>query len=79
MHLCSNTVAGIPVTCRPSTFAGAVTILVLELGPIFSLFYPLVILIGWARLRVSDHSPSRAATGAVLGVVIAATIFPVFR
>ena len=67
------------VSLHTSTFAGAVTILVLAFGPIFALAYPLVILIGWARVKVSDHSPSQAATGAVLGLVVAATVFPIFR
>lgn len=67
------------VSLHTSTFAGAVTILVLALGPSFAVLYPLVILIGWARVEIGDHSPSQVGLGAVLGFVVAATVFSAFR
>lgn len=67
------------VSLHTSTFAGAVTILVLAFGLSFALLYPLIILIGWARVEIDDHSPSQAAIGAVVGIVIAATVFSALR
>lgn len=67
------------VSLHTSTFAGAVTILVLAFSPYFALLYPLVIVIGWARVVIGDHSPRQVGIGAVLGIVIAAIVFPAFR
>jgi hypothetical protein len=67
------------VSLHTSTFAGAVTILVLAFGPIFALLYPLVILIGWARVELGDHRPGQVGTGVILGIVIAATVFSTLR
>ncbi len=67
------------VSLHTSTFAGAVTILVLAFGPVLAILYPVVILIGWARVELGDHRPSQVAIGATLGIVIAAGVFPALR
>jgi hypothetical protein len=67
------------ISLHASTFAGAVTILVLAFGPSWALLYPLVILIGWARIELGDHRPGQVAIGAALGIVIAATVFSSLR
>jgi membrane-associated phospholipid phosphatase len=67
------------VSLHTSTFAGAVTILVLAFGPVFALLYPLVVVIGWARVELGDHRPSQVTIGAVLGIVVAATVFSGLR
>jgi hypothetical protein len=67
------------VSLHTSTFAGAVTILVLAFGPIFAVLYPLVMLIGWARVQLTDHSLRQVGAGAALGVVVAAMVFSALR
>ncbi len=39
------------------------------------LLAPAVILVGWARVEVGDHTPAQAGAGAVVGIAIAGTIF----
>jgi hypothetical protein len=67
------------VSLHTSTFAGAVTILILAFGLYFAFLYPPVILIGWSRVEVSDHCPNQVAIGAALGIVIAAVVFSAFK
>jgi hypothetical protein len=67
------------VSLHTSTFVGAVTMLFLAFGLYLAFFYPLVILIGWSRVEVSDHRPNQVAIGAALGIVIAAVVFSAFK
>ena len=67
------------VSLHTSTFAGAVTILVLAFGPASAILYPVVIFIGWARVELGDHRPSQVGTGVLLGIVIASAVFSTLR
>jgi membrane-associated phospholipid phosphatase len=49
---------------------GAVTILNLLYGPWFLLLTPLVVLIGWARLRVRAHTPAQAVVGTLVAFIV---------
>ena len=67
------------VSLHTSTFAGAVTILVIAFGPVFALLYPLIVLIGWARVELGDHSLAQVIAGMVLGTVVAESVFTFLR
>jgi membrane-associated phospholipid phosphatase len=59
--------------------SGACTVLALTYGPVMILAAPLVVLTAWSRVALRDHTPSQTIAGALLGVVIAATVFGGFR
>jgi hypothetical protein len=67
------------VSLHTRTLAGAVSILVLALGPISVVLYTLVILVGWARVKMGDHNFAQIGTGALLGSVVAAAVFSPLR
>jgi membrane-associated phospholipid phosphatase len=48
-------------------------------GPLALLSVPLVLLACWARVRLSAHTRAQVIVGALVGAVIAGTVFPVLR
>ncbi|MFC7527896.1 phosphoesterase PA-phosphatase [Actinoplanes sp. GCM10030250] len=59
--------------------AGTVAALTAVYGPVALVGVPLVVLGGWARVRLTAHTPAQVVVGALAGAVIAATIFPALR
>ena len=62
--------------------AGAVTILslVFQPGPlIFCAALPLVALVGWSRTRLRDHTLAQVVVGAVVGAIVAGSVFDLVR
>ena len=59
--------------------AGAVVILTLVFGPAALSLAPLVVLVGWARVTVQDHTPAQTLAGAALGALVAASVFSLLR
>jgi membrane-associated phospholipid phosphatase len=59
------------VSLHTATLAGAIAILALLL--------PLVVFVGWARMKLGSHSPLQASVGAGLGVVVASVVFVLLR
>lgn len=59
--------------------AGTVAALTAVYGPAALLGAPLVILGGWARVRLTAHTPAQVVVGALAGALIAGTIFPALR
>ncbi len=59
--------------------AGAVVVLALDVGPALLGLAPLVLLVGWARVEVGDHTPAQAIGGAGLGAVVAGVMFSLLR
>lgn len=59
--------------------AGTAATLTALYGPAGLLSLPLVLLACWARIRLSAHTPAQVVAGALVGAVIAATVFPAFR
>lgn len=59
--------------------AGTLAVLVLAFGPRMLLLAPIVALSAWARVTLRDHTPAQVLAGAVLGGLIAGTVFQVFR
>ena len=58
---------------------GALTILTLVFGPAALILTPLVVLVAWARVAVHDHTPAQTVAGAVLGALVAASVFSLLR
>ncbi|MEU4421929.1 phosphoesterase PA-phosphatase [Actinoplanes sp. NPDC024001] len=59
--------------------AGTVAALTAVYGPVALIGAPLVVLGGWARVRLTAHTPAQVVVGALAGAVIAGTIFPALR
>lgn len=67
------------ISIHVAVVAGTVTILILVFGPLLLLLCPLIVLVGWARVEVSDHTLAQVIAGAGLGAVVAATVFVMVR
>jgi hypothetical protein len=59
--------------------AGTLATMIAIYGPVALLGAPLVVLGGWARVRLTAHTPAQVVVGALAGAVVAGTIFPVLR
>jgi len=59
--------------------AGTVATLTAISGPLALIGVPLVLLACWARVRLSAHTPAQVVAGAVVGALIAGTVFPALR
>ncbi|AGL20929.1 hypothetical protein [Actinoplanes sp. N902-109] len=59
--------------------AGTAATLTVVYGPLALLSVPLVALVGWARVRLSAHTPAQVIVGAAVGALIAGSVFPALR
>ncbi|MFJ8148840.1 phosphatase PAP2 family protein [Streptomyces sp. NPDC096048] len=62
------------VSLHTSAATASVTLHALELGPAWTLLYPLAGAVGWSRLHLRAHTPRQVLAGAVLGTVCVALI-----
>jgi membrane-associated phospholipid phosphatase len=67
------------ISIHVAVVTGAVVILVLVFGPAALAFLPAVLLVAWARIALTDHTPAQTAAGAVLGATVAASVFSQVR
>jgi membrane-associated phospholipid phosphatase len=58
---------------------GAVTIVALVFGAEWLVLFLIVGLIGWARVKLEDHTPSQVVGGTALGALVAMTVFTLLR
>jgi membrane-associated phospholipid phosphatase len=70
-----TTVWKISIHCAVAS--GSVTLLCLTYGPFALLGYVLVVLLGWARVAVRDHTVAQVVAGSVLGAVAAVLAYAV--
>lgn len=59
--------------------AGTVVILVLAFGMRLLMLAPIIMLSAWARVTLRDHTPAQVMAGAMLGALVAGTVFHLFR
>ena len=62
------------VSVHTATAAGATAVLVLEFGPALWAALSLVAVVGWARVRLGDHTVAQVIGGAVVGFSVAAGV-----
>jgi membrane-associated phospholipid phosphatase len=67
------------ISLHTGVAAGSVAILALLFGPALLGLAVVVGLVGWARVRLCDHTAAQAAAGAALGAVVAAALFTLLR
>jgi membrane-associated phospholipid phosphatase len=67
------------ISVHAAIAAGAATVLLFVFGVALLVVWPLVAVIAWSRVQVSDHTAAQVLAGVALGVVVNATIFPLLR
>jgi hypothetical protein len=67
------------VSIHSAVAGGATTIVVLVFGAEGLILFVIVGFIGWARVKLSDHTLSQVIGGSALGASVAATVFTLLR
>jgi membrane-associated phospholipid phosphatase len=67
------------ISIHTSVAAGAVVTLALVFGPPLLVTWPLVGLVAWSRVQLDGHTWPQVAAGAVLGALVAASVFTPLR
>lgn len=67
------------VSLHATVVAGGVAILALVYGPVLLTLAPLIGLIGWARVRLGEHTIAQVSVGAAIGAILTIVIFPLLR
>jgi hypothetical protein len=67
------------ISMHAAVSGGAVVILALVFGPAWLATGVLAGLVGWARVKLADHSIPQVVAGAALGAVVAAVVFTLIR
>lgn len=67
------------VSLHCTVAGGAAATLILLYGPWLLALVPLVLLIGWARVRVADHTAAQVLAGLLLGPLLGGPVFLLVR
>ena len=62
------------ISIHAAAAAGTVASLAILVSPWWLLIAPLVVLTGWARVEIRDHTPVQVCVGAVVGAVVASGV-----
>ncbi|MFD3926476.1 hypothetical protein [Streptomyces sp. NPDC058614] len=63
------------ISVHTSVSAGAIAILAVGISPWWALAFPLVVVIGWSRVALRDHTLGQVVAGAGLGALVAGAVF----
>ena len=66
------------ISIHAGVAAGITTIFVILFGPWMLLMAPLVMAVGWARVRLGDHTAMQVAAGTFIGALVSGIAFTVF-
>ncbi|MFD8847665.1 hypothetical protein [Streptomyces sp. NPDC059604] len=67
------------ISVHQAVSAGACAMLVQTYGTWMALGFILVLLVGWSRVELRDHTRAQAVAGTVLGTIVAAATFQLAR
>ncbi len=67
------------ISLHSAVAGGAVATLVLLYGPLLLLLTPFVVLIGWSRVAVGDHTVAQVIAGALIGPILGGPVFLLVR
>lgn len=67
------------VSLHTAGAAGFVVILAQVFGPAMLVTTPLVLVVGWSRVQLGDHTPAQVIVGAVVGALVAGLAFVALR
>jgi membrane-associated phospholipid phosphatase len=62
------------ISIHAAAAAGTVASLAILVSPWWLILTPLVVLTGWARVEIRDHTPVQVSVGAIVGAVVAAGV-----
>lgn len=62
------------ISIHAAAAAGTVACLAILVSPWWLLLAPLVVLTGWARVEIRDHTPVQVSVGAIVGAGVAAGV-----
>lgn len=62
------------ISIHAASAAGTVACLAILVSPWWLVLAPLVVLTGWARVELQDHTPLQVSAGAIVGGVVAAGV-----
>jgi membrane-associated phospholipid phosphatase len=66
------------ISIHAGVAAGITTIFVILFGAWMLLMAPLVLAVGWARIRLGDHTAMQVAAGTFIGALVSGIAFTVF-
>lgn len=67
------------ISVHAAVSSGSVAMLALAYGPVALAAYALVVLVGWSRVALKDHTVAQVLAGAAVGAVVAAATFSTLR
>ncbi|MFH8725919.1 phosphatase PAP2 family protein [Streptomyces termitum] len=67
------------VSLHTSVASGTLTVLTLVYGSPLPALAPLIVLLGWSRVRLGAHTPAQTVVGAVLGTLVGGPVFALLR
>ncbi|MFE4212236.1 hypothetical protein [Streptomyces sp. NPDC056844] len=67
------------ISVHQAVSAGACAMLVQTYGPWMALGFALVIVVGWSRVELGDHTRNQVIAGTILGTMVAATVYQLTR
>ncbi|WP_307792542.1 phosphatase PAP2 family protein [Streptomyces verrucosisporus] len=67
------------ISVHQAVSAGACAMLVQTYGAWMAVGFLLVVVVGWSRVELRDHTRSQVVAGTVLGTVVAAAVFQLAR
>jgi membrane-associated phospholipid phosphatase len=62
------------ISIHAAVAAGTVASLAILVSPWWLLLVPFVVLTGWARVEIRDHTPVQVSVGAIVGAGVAAGV-----
>lgn len=67
------------ISVHTDVAASVVAILVAIFGPIMLVTAPVVLVVGWSRVQLGDHTRAQTVVGAVVGALVTWLVFGVLR
>lgn len=67
------------ISVHQAVSAGACAMLVQTYGPWMCLGFLLVVVVGWSRVELRDHTRNQVIAGTILGAIVAAAVFHLAR
>jgi hypothetical protein len=67
------------ISVHSGVVAGTMAVFVIVFGPMLLVLSPLLVLVGWARVELADHTPAQVLAGAAVGSVVSTLVFTLLR
>jgi hypothetical protein len=67
------------ISLHSAVAGGAAATLILLYGPLLLVLVPVVVLVTWSRVEVSDHTVAQAIAGSLIGPILGGAVFLLVR